>query len=176
MVGVIDSFSGEYRFLSNFWLAPVTYEGITYPSSEHAYQAAKSLNKDIREAFSEISSPSEIKRLGQTITIRPDWEDVKIKGDDPHYRVLAGWSGGYLNGDSWRMNSGIVSCQAFSDFADYFVFEGSSGSAYRCSKDTYGLRMNNAGVWAQLQEKYGDKVELMPEDTDWMSVGWIVEK
>ncbi len=78
MVDVIDSFSGPYRFLSNFWLAPVTYEGITYPSSEHAYQAAKSLNKDIREAFSEISSPAEIKRLGQTITIRPDWEDVKI--------------------------------------------------------------------------------------------------
>jgi len=78
MSNVIDSFSSQYRFLSNFWLAPVTYEGITYPSSEHAYQAAKSLNKDIREAFSEINSPGEIKRLGQTITIRPDWEDVKI--------------------------------------------------------------------------------------------------
>ncbi len=78
MKAVIDSFSGQYRFLSNFWLAPVTYEGITYPSSEHAYQAAKSLNKDIREAFSEINSPGEIKRLGQTITIRPDWEEVKI--------------------------------------------------------------------------------------------------
>lgn len=75
---MIASFSGEYRFLSNFWMASVDYEGITYPSSEHAYQAAKTLNKDIRGAFAEITSPGEIKRLGQTIQIRPDWEDVKI--------------------------------------------------------------------------------------------------
>ena len=40
---------------------------------------------------------------------RPDnWVVIKLKGDDPHYRVLAGCSGGYLDGDSWRMNSGIV--------------------------------------------------------------------
>ena len=75
---MITSFSGEYRFLSNFWLAPVTYEGITYPSSEHAYQAAKSLNPTIREVFFMLSSPSEAKKMGQQIIIRPDWEDVKI--------------------------------------------------------------------------------------------------
>jgi len=39
----------------------------------------------------------------------PDnWVVIKMNGDDPHYRVLAGWSGGYLDGDSWRMNSGIT--------------------------------------------------------------------
>lgn len=75
---MIASFSGEYRFLSNFWIAPVEYEGIVYPSSEHAYQAAKTLNKDLRGAFAEITSPAEVKRLGQTITMRPDWDDVKI--------------------------------------------------------------------------------------------------
>jgi ribA/ribD-fused uncharacterized protein len=75
---MITSFSGEYRFLSNFWLAPVTYEGITYPSSEHAYQAAKSLNPTIREVFFMLSSPSKAKKMGQQIIIRPDWEDVKI--------------------------------------------------------------------------------------------------
>lgn len=75
---MIASFSGEYRFLSNFWKAPVEYEGILYPSSEHAYQAAKTLNKDLRGAFAEITSPAEVKRLGQTIAPRPDWDDVKI--------------------------------------------------------------------------------------------------
>lgn len=75
---MIASFSGEYRYLSNFWIAPVEYEGIVYPSSEHAYQAAKTLNKDLRGAFAEITSPAEVKRLGQTITMRPDWDDVKI--------------------------------------------------------------------------------------------------
>lgn len=75
---MIASFSGEYRYLSNFWIASVEYEGIVYPSSEHAYQAAKTLNKDLRGAFAEITSPGEVKRLGQTITMRPDWDDVKI--------------------------------------------------------------------------------------------------
>ena len=75
---MITSFDGEYRFLSNFWKAPVEYEGIVYPSTEHAYQAAKTLNKDIRGAFAEITSPGAIKKLGQTIQIRPDWEEVKI--------------------------------------------------------------------------------------------------
>lgn len=78
---MITSFNGEYRFLSNFWLAPVTYEGITYPSSEHAYQAAKSSSLATKKAFAEcymLSSPAEAKKMGQHIMIRPDWEDVKI--------------------------------------------------------------------------------------------------
>jgi ribA/ribD-fused uncharacterized protein len=75
---MIASFDGEYRFLSNFWMASVEYEAIVYPSSEHAYQAAKTLNKDIRSAFAQITSPGAIKKMGQTITLRPDWEDVKI--------------------------------------------------------------------------------------------------
>ena len=30
----------------------------------------------------------------------PDnWVIIKVMGDDPHYRVLVGWSGGYLDGD-----------------------------------------------------------------------------
>ena len=39
---VIDSFSGEYDFLSNFYNCPVEYEGITYLNSEAAFQAASS--------------------------------------------------------------------------------------------------------------------------------------
>lgn len=102
----------------------------------------------------------------------PDnWVIIKIKGDDPHYRILAGWSGGYTTGDSWRMSSGITKVEEEEE--DYFFF-GSSGSAYRCGKESYGLRMNNAGTWARLQELRGDKVELMPEDTDWMSIDWII--
>lgn len=96
----------------------------------------------------------------------PDnWVVIKINGNDPHYRVLAGWSGGYTTGDSWRMNSGVVEVQ---ENKDCYYFIGSSGSVYCCSKQSYGLRMNNAYVWNQLQTKYGDKVELMPEDTDWL--------
>jgi len=104
---------------------------------------------------------------------KPDnWVVIKIKGDDPHYRVLAGWSGGYTTGDNWRMNSGITKVEE-DDRAYYF--SGSSGSTYCCGKESYTLRTNNAWVWDVLQERHGDEVELMPEDTDWSNMDWIIE-
>jgi hypothetical protein len=103
----------------------------------------------------------------------PDnWVVVKISGNDPHYRVLAGWSGSYLGGNSWRMNSGITEVV---ETKYHYYFFGSSGSTYRCGKDSYMLRMNTAGVWASLQEQHGDAVELMPEDTYWMNTDWIIK-
>ena len=102
----------------------------------------------------------------------PDnWVVVKFLD---HYRILAGWSGDYVTPDSWRMNSGITKVEQDPDVKDYLIFYGSSGSAYFCQKDTYCLRMNNAYVWSQLQEKYGDKVNIMPENTDWFSVDWLI--
>lgn len=38
---MIREFQGEYRWLSNFWPAPVRLDGRVYPSVENAYQAAK---------------------------------------------------------------------------------------------------------------------------------------
>lgn len=38
---MIHEFQGKYRFLSNFWPCRVEFEGMVYPSAEHAYQAAK---------------------------------------------------------------------------------------------------------------------------------------
>jgi len=103
----------------------------------------------------------------------PDnWVVIKLKGDDPHYRVLAGWSGGYLDSDSWKINSGITTV---TEDDDAYYFAGSSGSTYRCDKGSYTLRMNNAHVWTQLQELHGDKVEMMPEETDWLNTDWIIK-
>lgn len=100
----------------------------------------------------------------------PDnWVVIKFKGDDPHYRILAGWSGGYTGSDTWRLNSGIYECE---ETDSSFLFYGSSGSCYDCHKTSYGMRKNNAHVWAQLQEHRSDKVELMPEDTDWLNLNY----
>lgn len=104
---------------------------------------------------------------------QPDnWIIIRFYGDDPHYRVLVGWSGGYTQGDSWRMNSGITKCE---DDGDYYNFYGSSGSLYRCHKEAYGLRMNTSYVWTQLKQIHGDKVEFMDEETDWLERDWIIK-
>jgi hypothetical protein len=100
----------------------------------------------------------------------PDnWVVLKVKegkGTFPFYEVLAGWSGGYLSGDSWRINSGVTEVK---DAGDYYEFYGESGSCYRCHKEGYGLRMNNAGVYKDLclQQEFDGQIILMPEDTDW---------
>ena len=72
----IKGFFLKYRFLSNFELGDVIHDGIKYPSSENAYQAAKSLDPEIRKQFVDIS-PSDSKKLGRKIEVREDWEEVK---------------------------------------------------------------------------------------------------
>lgn len=73
----IDSFSGEYRFLSNFWPCRVEFEGQIYPSVEHAYVAAKTTNPLIRELITVIKTAGKAKRVGKAMSLRSDWEDVK---------------------------------------------------------------------------------------------------
>jgi hypothetical protein len=105
----------------------------------------------------------------------PDnWVILKIKegkGTFPFYKVLAGWSGGYLDGDSWRMNSGITKV---TEEGDHLKFLGSSGSCYVCHKDTYRLTMANGGVYNSLKENeaFEGQITMMPEDTNWLEIEW----
>jgi hypothetical protein len=93
----------------------------------------------------------------------------KTIDDVVYYKVLAGWSGGYLDGDSWRMNSAVTSVEVD---GDYFLFHGVSGSCYKCRNKRYGLKINNAYIYNKLKKEYGDRVHLMDEDTDWTRVEW----
>lgn len=75
---IIDDFRGEYRWLSNFHLAPVFYADRMYPSSEHAYQAAKSESDEVRAMFARMTMPCrDAKRMGRSILCRPGWEELR---------------------------------------------------------------------------------------------------
>ena len=69
-------FRGDLRWLSNFWPAEVALAGVTYPSVEHAYQAAKTLDPAEREWVREAKTPGQAKRRGRKVTLRPDWTPV----------------------------------------------------------------------------------------------------
>jgi len=73
----IEGFKGEFEFLSNFVPVRVVLSGVEYPSVEHAYQAAKSLDVNERLIIQKAKSPGQAKKLGRLITMRSDWEDVK---------------------------------------------------------------------------------------------------
>ena len=100
----------------------------------------------------------------------PDsWVVIKmIHKDQTFYKVLGGWSGGYLNGTSWRLNSGVEKADLDNDL---YKFYGASGSVYNCHKESYGLKMSIAGVWNEMKEKYPDQVELL-DDCDWTQMEW----
>lgn len=74
----ITSFTGPYAFLSNFLHpCPVEHEGILYTSSEHAYQAAKTVLWEERHTILAAPTPAKAKRAGRTVTLRPEWEHIK---------------------------------------------------------------------------------------------------
>lgn len=73
----ISRFKGEYEFLHNYYPHPILYEGISYPTNEHAFQAAKTLNNKIRKQISACETPGEAKKMGNSIPLRRDWEIIK---------------------------------------------------------------------------------------------------
>lgn len=72
-------FTGEYDWLSNFYPAEFVWDRIVWPSSEHAYQAAKTTDRNIRLSISHLSNAKEAKRIGKTIELRSDWNNVRIQ-------------------------------------------------------------------------------------------------
>jgi ribA/ribD-fused uncharacterized protein len=75
---VIDSFTGYCRFLSNFYECNITDYGLTFPSAEHLYQAYKAKTNEEAMMIRAASTPSLAKRLGRSISVRKDWEAVKL--------------------------------------------------------------------------------------------------
>lgn len=78
MASRIESFTGDFAFLSNFFAAEVELDGMLYPTLEHAYQAAKTLDRSEREAIRRLDSPGKAKRAGLKVTLRHDWESKKL--------------------------------------------------------------------------------------------------
>lgn len=74
----ITHFQGDNYFLSNFWGCSVEMDGVVYSSVEHAYQAAKTNNLQERERIQKAPTPGEAKRRGRSVTLREDWESVKL--------------------------------------------------------------------------------------------------
>lgn len=74
----IDRFSGEYRFLSNFYPCDIIYEGEVYASVEHAYQAAKTKDPFERKVIQRQETPGRAKREGQHVTLAKGWDSAKV--------------------------------------------------------------------------------------------------
>jgi ribA/ribD-fused uncharacterized protein len=113
MAEIIGRFWQEHEFLSNFFPSPIMWDGREWPTLEHAYQAAKTLDLSEQEEVRKARTPGESKRLGRRVTIRDDWEEAKIgvmeellrlKFSDPDLqeRLLATGDAELVEGNNWR--------------------------------------------------------------------------
>jgi ribA/ribD-fused uncharacterized protein len=109
-VADITSFKGEYRFLSNFYPCAVELDGVLYPTSENAFQAAKTLGD--RTPFLDCT-PGQSKKLGREVTLRHEWDAIKLdvmhkllldkftRHADLRAKLLATGAARLIEGNSW---------------------------------------------------------------------------
>lgn len=121
---MIDSFRGDYAFLSNMHECNFRWQGRDYPALENAYQAMKCIDETDKYQFTQIS-PSKAKRLGRKIAMRPDFNgfkyelmrnmlDVKFSKEinsDLLQKLLATQPESIIEGNWWHDNYwGICKC------------------------------------------------------------------
>lgn len=116
-------FARDNYFLSNFYPVDIEFEGDIYPTSEHAFQAAKCVKTTEKEKIRVAQTPAEAKRIGQTVQLRSDWESQKetimedilrFKFQNKHLRNLLNETKGYdlIEGTTWHETYwGICTCK-----------------------------------------------------------------
>lgn len=80
---MIDSFRGDFGFLSNFHEASIWIDGQQYPSVEHAYQAFKFgpyvTKDDAHDVVRQAKTPAVAKKLGKAASLPKNWDTVKVE-------------------------------------------------------------------------------------------------
>lgn len=103
---LIDRFRGEYDFLSNFYLED------DCTTVEHFFQALKTKDTAEQEKILNAPTPGSAKRLGRTVKLRSDWEEIKDdimyelvrdKFEDPELaeKLLATGEAELIEGNTW---------------------------------------------------------------------------
>ena len=105
--------------------------------------------------------------MDRNISESPDrWVIVKLPNN--YYKVFGTWTGGYLDGDRWKLNSGISKVEQDENF---YYFIGFSGSCYKCHKKGYGTATSwGLSVLNKIIEQGNGQIELMENVEDWENV------
>lgn len=78
-MSIIDSFTKDHRFLSNFYQFSFTYKGLTYQSAEAAFQAQKCEKEEDKIKYTLIKNPVRAKQMGKKEPNLPDnWDDISF--------------------------------------------------------------------------------------------------
>lgn len=86
----------------------------------------------------------------------PDgWVIIRLKSEErTDYKIFGSWAGGYLYGDNWRINSGVMQ---YTKEDDVILFHGYTSSVYKCPLVSEGrLTGHNSAVLQHMLEKAND--------------------
>lgn len=76
---IIDNFKDpQYSFLSNFYPSKFYYQGYTWDTVEHAFQAEKTILRKESDKIRLAPTPAAARKLGKAINLRCGWNDLKI--------------------------------------------------------------------------------------------------
>lgn len=77
----VYGFFGPFRFLSNFHVCRVEYDGLVFGSTEAAYMYAKVPKtpelETLRQSFVNMT-PSEARKLGQVVPLVQNWDNTRL--------------------------------------------------------------------------------------------------
>ena len=127
-MNVINSFDGEYDFLSNFYECPILWKGNLYRNSESIYQSYKTLD-NVPFDFTKTTG-SQAKKISKKLNVRPDWNKIKF---DLIYEICQ---------EKFNQNTDIA--QKLMNTGDAILIEGNYwGDTYwgKCN----GVGQNNLG-------------------------------
>ena len=123
----INSFRGDYYFLSNYYHVDFEFRGLTYHSSEAAFQAQKCATEEGKMKYTQMTNPTRAKMAGKRETLPEGWleqgpalmkEILRAKFSDPELaEMLLATGGAYLEeGNKWHDNRwGKCVCPACQD-------------------------------------------------------------
>lgn len=125
-ISVISEFSGDFAFLSNFFIKPTCFP-LSYKddfgnvkiytveclSLEHAYQAAKTLDIEEQKTILLAKTPGIAKRLGRKISLQENWDskkiskmkellEIKFKNPEMKEKLLSTKDARLIEGNNWN--------------------------------------------------------------------------
>lgn len=72
------AFRGELSFCSNFFICAFTYNGVMFPTSEHAFQWAKCKNEADKVKVLQAITPGDAKKIGKQVELVDDWDTKRL--------------------------------------------------------------------------------------------------
>lgn len=153
--GVVKEFTGEFFFLSNFYVADFPWRNEIYPSGEHAFQAAKAhamTNAQPSEkaaydiAVRNAPTPAKAKYAGRAVSIDLDyWEAMKVQ----YMREIVHAKFTHVSGLAGQLiNTGAMMLVEGNDWGDTFWGRARNKAGKIVGLNTLGtILMEERGVW-----------------------------